>query len=89
MFGEALRSGTAVAALTWRSGTCAQTALCRETGVIAQANRDDDDESAAGRLVEAITAAERLGVRRVQEIGLARFDPASHFRTLAGLDTDG
>lgn len=88
VFGEALRSGTPVAALTWRPGTCAQIALCAETGVVAQASPDDDDETAASRLAEAIIAAEQRDARRVQDIGLARFDPIRHFRTLAGPHAD-
>lgn len=89
VFGEALRSGTPVAALTWRTGTCAQAALCGETGVIAQAHPGDDDQNAAGYLAEAILAAEQHDARRVQEIGRIRFDPIAHFRTLAGLHADG
>jgi glycosyltransferase involved in cell wall biosynthesis len=89
VFGEALRSGTPVAALTWRAGTCAQAALCSATGGIAQADPDEDDEAAAGRLAEAIAAAGQRAAGRVQEIGLARFDPVGHFRTLAGLQADG
>jgi glycosyltransferase involved in cell wall biosynthesis len=84
VFGEALRSGTAVAALTWTAGTCAEAALCPATGIIAQVDADDSDEVAASRLAEAITAAELLDVRQVQAIGLARFDPVTHFRALAG-----
>jgi glycosyltransferase involved in cell wall biosynthesis len=89
VFGEALRSGTPVAALTWRSGTCAHAALCAETGVIGQADPDEDDETATGSLAEAITVAQQRDARRVQEIGLARFDPTAHFRTLAGPHADG
>lgn len=89
MFGEALRSGTAVAALTWRPGTCADAALCQETGVVALVDSEDDDESAATRLAEAITTAEHLNASRVQEIGLSRFDPTAHFRVLADGRADG
>jgi hypothetical protein len=75
VFGEALRSGTAVAALTWTADTCAEAALCPATGVIAQVDADDSDEVAASRLAEAITAAEQLDVRQVQAIGLVSVPP--------------
>lgn len=88
VFGEALRSGTAVAALTWRSGSCAEAALCHETGATVRANPDEDDQSAAVRLAAAITIAEQLDVCRVQEIGLTRFDPTTHFSRLAEFHTD-
>ena len=45
VFGEALRAGTPVAALAWRPGTCAQAALCEQTGVVAAVNAEDDDET--------------------------------------------
>jgi glycosyltransferase involved in cell wall biosynthesis len=83
VFGEALRSGTPVAALVWRSGTCAHAALCAETGTIAQADPDEDDETAASRLATAIAAVEHRDPHRVQQIGVDRFDPVAHFRTLA------
>ncbi len=84
VFGEALRCGTAVAGLVWRTGTCAQAALCSGTGSVAEVGPDDDDESAAAALADAISTAAQLDSRQVQEIGLARFDPAEHFRALAG-----
>jgi hypothetical protein len=37
VFGESLRAGTPVAALTWRQGTCAHAALCDDTGAVATA----------------------------------------------------
>ena len=82
-FGEALRCGTPVAALAWRSGTCAENALCEQTGAIAYVNPALDDDAAADELAEAIARTEKLSAEVVQEIGLARFDPATHFRTLA------
>ncbi|MFD7917741.1 glycosyltransferase [Streptomyces sp. NPDC059740] len=82
-FGEALRSGTPVAALTWREGTCAQAALCGETGAAVVTDPEQDDEAASTALAGAIEEAVSLDARRVQEIGLARFDPARHFKALA------
>lgn len=82
-FGESLRCGTPVAALTWRTGTCAESALCDQTGVIARADRELDDNEAAELLAEAIRGAQALSAETVQEIGLERFDPTAHFRTLA------
>ncbi|MEV6602809.1 glycosyltransferase [Kutzneria sp. NPDC051319] len=84
VFGEALRCGTPVAASVWGAGTCAQAALCNGTGAVAEIGADDDDESAAAALADAISTAIQLEPRAVQEIGLARFDPAEHFRVLAG-----
>lgn len=82
-FGEALRCGTPVAALAWRPGTCAENALCDQTGSIAFAVPDLDDDVAAELLAEAIQKAQELPAVPVQEIGLQRFDPAVHFGTLA------
>lgn len=81
VFGEALRSGTPVAALAWRNGTCADVALCERSGAVARV--DDDEDEAVARLIDAIVAAERLDARDVQEAGLTRFDPEAHFRALA------
>ncbi|MEK8144263.1 hypothetical protein NKH18_27505 [Streptomyces sp. M10(2022)] len=50
VFGESLRAGTPMAALTWREGTCAEAALCDQTGAITVADPDVDDETAAGLL---------------------------------------
>jgi len=82
-FGEALRCGTPVAALAWRPGTCAENALCDQTGSIAFADPELDDDAAAELLAEAIRRAQELPAVTVQEIGLTRFDPAVHFSTLA------
>jgi hypothetical protein len=83
VFGEALRSGTPVAALVWREGTCAQAALCERTGVVVQADGSGGEDEAMAGLADAIVAAERLDAREVQEVGFARFDPDAHFRILA------
>lgn len=83
VFGESLRAGTPMAALTWREGTCAEAALCDQTGVIALADPDEDDETAAHRLARAIEQTENLDHERVQAIGQRRFDPARHFRAMA------
>lgn len=82
-FGESLRAGTPVAALAWRPGTCAHAALCGRTGAIAQLAPGTDDERAEKALADAIEQAAVLRAREVQEIGMARFDPIRHFRTLA------
>lgn len=83
VFGEALRSGTPVAALVWRDGTCAQAALCERTGVVVQADRRASEDDAVNGLADAIVTAERMDARDVQEVGLARFDPKAHFGLLA------
>ncbi|MFB4193962.1 glycosyltransferase [Streptomyces carpaticus] len=83
VFGESLRAGTPMAALTWRTGTCAEAALCDRTGTITVADPDEDDETAAKRLALAIEQAEALDHRQVQDIGLHRFDPARHFLVMA------
>ncbi|MHC0429507.1 glycosyltransferase family protein [Streptomyces sp. O3] len=85
VFGESLRAGTPIAALTWRDGTCAQAALCDRTGVTAITEPADDDESAAHALAEAIEQAVTLDPHEVQETGLVRFDPVRHFEALAAL----
>ncbi|MBX6750321.1 MAG: glycosyltransferase [Micromonosporaceae bacterium] len=85
VFGEALRAGTPVAALAWRPGTCAQAALCEQTGVVAAVNAEDDDETAADALALAIEAADRLDPHTVQAVGFERFHPVRHFEVLAGL----
>ncbi|MFD5442124.1 glycosyltransferase family protein [Streptomyces tendae] len=83
VFGESLRAGTPMAALTWREGTCAQAALCDQTGVVAVADPVVDDETAAELLARAIEKAEDLKYAEVQEIGMDRFAPARHFRAMA------
>ncbi|WP_327162254.1 glycosyltransferase [Streptomyces zaomyceticus] len=83
IFGESLRAGTPMAALTWRRGTCAEAALCDQTGAITVVDPDEDDETAAQRLALAIEQAETLDHRQVQEIGQQRFDPARHFLAMA------
>jgi glycosyltransferase involved in cell wall biosynthesis len=82
-FGEALRAGTPVAALAWRPGTCAQAALCERTGHVAEVAPTADDDVAAKALADAIERAAILRAQDVQGIGLARFDPARHFRALS------
>lgn len=82
-FGEALRAGTPVAALAWRPGTCAHAALCSRTGAIAQLTPETDDDRAAQALADVTESVATLRASEVQEIGLARFDPVRHFRTLA------
>lgn len=86
IFGESLRSGTPVASLVWRPGTCAEVALCEETGVVQQVEVGLSDDEAVLALVDAIRRAEGLEAGHVQEIGLDRFDPARHFRVLAGME---
>lgn len=44
------------------------------------------DDEAVLALVDAIRRAEGLEAGHVQEIGLDRFDPARHFRVLAGME---
>lgn len=83
VFGEALRAGTPVAALTWRDGTCAEAALCSATGRVTTLPRDTDDEAAARALAEAIIHTEELDPTRVQAVGQQRFDPQCHFQALA------
>lgn len=85
VFGEALRAGTPVAALTWRDGTCAQAALCDRTGVTAVVPPQADDETAAQALAEAIERAATLKHTEVQAIGRHRFDPKRHFEAMAAL----
>lgn len=83
VFGEALRAGTPMAALTWREGTCAQSALCDRTGVVTVADPREDDETAAQSLSRAIEQAESLDHAEVQAIGRRRFDPTRHFQAMA------
>ncbi|GAA3160035.1 hypothetical protein GCM10010451_04820 [Streptomyces virens] len=83
VFGESVRAGTPMAALTWREGTCAQAALCERTGVTAVVPPEADDETASQALAEAIQRAARLDHAEVQEIGKRRFDPTRHFEALA------
>lgn len=83
VFGEALRCGTPVAALVWRPGTCADAALCERTGAVAMLSPAASDEDAAAALAEAIGRTAGLPADDVQEVGLVRFDPVEHFRTLA------
>lgn len=82
-FGEALRAGTPVAALAWTPGTCADAALCEQTGAVVQLDPDDDDDTAAKELADAIEQVTPLRAGAVQEIGLTRFNPTRHFRALA------
>ncbi|MFF4086353.1 glycosyltransferase [Streptomyces nigra] len=83
VFGESLRAGTPVAALTWRKGTCAEAALCDRTGAVTVADTAEDDETAAQALATAIERAESLDHAEVQAIGQHRFDPRRHFEALA------
>jgi glycosyltransferase involved in cell wall biosynthesis len=83
VFGEALRAGTPVAALAWRAGTCAQAALCGDTGAVARVDPSDSDERAAAALAGTIEQASTLRAAAVQEAGIDRFDPARHFTALA------
>ena len=81
--GESLRAGTAVAALAWRHGTCAEVALCESTGAVAVVDPFSPDEHAAYALAQAIAVTDGLDAPTVQAIGLERFDPATHFTILA------
>lgn len=83
IFGESLRAGTPVAALAWDTGTCAHAALCERTGSLAEVHHDTDDKHASNELADAIERAAQLPANHVQEVGLARFDAAQHFRRLA------
>lgn len=83
VFGESLRAGTPIAALTWREGTCAEAALCDRTGVVTVADPAEDDETAAELLALAIEQAEDLNHTEVQETGMHRFDPARHFAAMS------
>jgi glycosyltransferase involved in cell wall biosynthesis len=83
VFGETLRAGTPVAALTWRDGTCAQAALCARTGAAAVVSPEADDETAAQALAAAIEQASDLKHTEVQDLGLLRFDPRRHFEALS------
>lgn len=83
VFGEALRAGVPVAALTWREGTCAEAATCERTGVVAVADPADDDEVVARQLAEAVLRAEELDHVEVQAIGQRRFDPMRHFKAMS------
>ena len=83
VFGETLRAGTPVAALTWRDGTCAQAALCERTGVAAVVPPEADDETASRALAAAIEQASDLSHTEVQDLGQIRFDPRRHFEALS------
>lgn len=83
VFGESLRAGTPMAALTWRDGTCAQAALCEQTGAITVVDPSEDDETAAHALAGAIARAEECDHQQVQAAGMRRFDPARHFQAMA------
>jgi glycosyltransferase involved in cell wall biosynthesis len=83
VFGESLRAGTPVAALTWREGTCAQAALCNRTGLTAVVSPDMDDETATQALAQAIEGAASLNHSDVQAEGQRRFDPVRHFEAMA------
>ncbi|NJP50874.1 glycosyltransferase family 4 protein [Streptomyces sp. SBST2-5] len=83
VFGESLRAGTPMAALTWRDGTCAQAALCDRTGATTVVPPDADDETASQALAEAIERASALDHAQVQAIGQHRFDPTRHFEAMA------
>jgi glycosyltransferase involved in cell wall biosynthesis len=83
VFGEALRAGTPVAALSWREGTCAEAALCPDTGTTTVLPPEADDETAAHALAEAVAQTEDLDAATVQAVGLQRFDPQRHFHALA------
>ncbi|MGV9557658.1 glycosyltransferase [Streptomyces sp. NPDC003522] len=83
VFGESLRAGTPMAALTWREGTCAHAALCEETGVVAVVDPREEDEIAARRLADAIERVESLDHQRVQVIGMQRFAPVRHFQAMS------
>jgi glycosyltransferase involved in cell wall biosynthesis len=85
VFGESLRAGTPMAALTWREGTCAQAALCDRTGVTTAVPPEVDDETAARALAEAIERAADLDHTEVQAIGQQRFHPMRHFKAMAAL----
>jgi glycosyltransferase involved in cell wall biosynthesis len=82
-FGESLCAGTPVAALAWRPGTCAQSALCADSGAVALVDPDVDDEMTARALARAAEHAATLKAADVQDIGVARFDPERHFHVLA------
>jgi hypothetical protein len=84
VFGEALRSGTPVAALVWRPGTCAEAALCERTTAVAMPSPAAGDLDAAAALAHAVDRTDALPSDDVQKVGLVRFDPFEHFRTLAG-----
>lgn len=84
IFGDALRAGTPVAALAWRPGTCADAALCPQTGAVASVYDEAGETTVAEALMLAILAAEHLEPQAVQAIGLRRFDPQRHFQALAG-----
>jgi len=88
VFGESLRAGTPVAALVWRQGTCAQAALCNDTGVVASVAPEADDNQAASALAEAIDRAALLKPAHVREVGQARFDPVTHFQALASRNAE-
>lgn len=83
IFGEALRAGTPVAALAWRTGTCAEAALCERTGASAIVDPADEDEAAARALAEAVTRADDRRHAEVQQVGRDRFDPKRHFESLS------
>ncbi|WP_116949615.1 glycosyltransferase [Jiangella endophytica] len=82
VFGESVRAGTPVAALTWRDGTCAQAALCERTGVTRVCAPEVDDETAARVLAEAIEEAAGLEPVVVQDLGQKRFDSRRHFESM-------
>ncbi|MGH3429104.1 MAG: glycosyltransferase [Mycobacteriales bacterium] len=82
-FGESLRAGTPVAALAWRPGSCSHAALCERTGHVAQVETAADDDHVAQALAETIEKTHLLCAAEVQDVGLARFDPVRHFRSLA------
>jgi glycosyltransferase involved in cell wall biosynthesis len=83
VFGESLRAGTPVAALTWRKGTCAEAALCDRTGMTTVFTPEEDDETAARALATTIARTDDLNHAEVQTIGQRRFAPQRHFETLA------
>jgi|GEM_PF-5808172 len=71
VFGEALRVGTPVAALAWRPGTCADAALCPETGRVATVGPASSDDQAGEALAAAIEATGDLEATTVQELPAA------------------
>lgn len=88
VFGESLRTGTPVAALAWRRGTCADAALCDGTGAVVAVRPEASDDEAASALANVIEQVAVLKPASVQEIGKARFDPVRHFQALASCHDD-
>ncbi len=77
VFSEYLRSGIPIAAMSWRSGTSAYSAIDTDTGQVSAISNEDNEEEITDKVITAINYSLNLDRDLVFRKGSYKFSPSN------------